>query len=33
MSKPKQCDECGCTKFIEKLNNWVCSNCRKCWGK
>ena len=25
---PNKCHKCGCTKLIEKLRCWICSECR-----
>jgi len=25
---PNKCHKCGCTKLIEKLKCWICSECR-----
>ena len=32
--KPKKCPHCGCdTKIVEKMWDWLCKDCKRCWPK
>lgn len=31
--RPKLCPHCSSSKIVEKMWDWLCGDCRKCWPK